>query len=60
MNSNVGMNGNYEEPDITQNVDYLGDGDWLLPDSWTVTGGYGDDWTITDEDGLPYHVWTAE
>lgn len=57
------INGNFHSLHlclIQIGIEYLGDGDWKLPDGAFVTGGHNDDWVITLKDGEVIHVYTEE
>ena len=62
---NWGTNGNFHGSAalIAAHVEYLGDGDWKLPDGAEVTcvasGDTESDWLLRIE-GQDWHVWTQE
>ena len=59
---NWGLNGNHHGAFATlpEDIKYLGDGEWNLPDGATAQPLGGEDWIITMADGTEYRCWTED
>lgn len=65
-----GINGNLSTPEwgeedgywrLPPGVRYLGDGEWELPDGWSVDALSPDgDWVAVTPEGKTLHLWTEE
>jgi hypothetical protein len=62
----AGLNGNthgaldVQERLTDLGVEYLGDGEWNLPEGAEMVAVGADDWQLTLADGTEYAVWSEE